>query len=80
VSKPNPKPEFPVGGCAGLSLPAAGGYHLRHLIAVLDAMSGRPAVAEIEAEPEDDRHWVRQAPGRPDFSREERLIHDRDRS
>jgi hypothetical protein len=31
-------------------------------------MSGRPTVSEIKAEPEDDRHWVRQAPDRPNFS------------
>ena len=68
MSKPNPKPEFPVSGCAGRSTPGTGGYHLRHLIAVLDGMNGQPTVSEIKAEPEDDRHWVRQAPDRPNFS------------
>jgi hypothetical protein len=67
MSKPNPKPEFPVCGCAGRGTPSQGGYSLRFMIDVLDRMNGQPAVAEVKPEPEDDRYWARQAPDRADF-------------
>lgn len=47
----------PGGGEAGTS-----GYRLHYLIAVLERMNGLPAVIEIKSEPEDESHWVRQAP------------------
>jgi hypothetical protein len=61
----HPPPDLP---SADGSKPSTGGYSLYHLIAVLDRRNCQPTLVEIKAEPEDDRHWMRQAPGRPDFS------------
>jgi hypothetical protein len=65
MSKPNPKPEFPVCGCAGRGTPGQESYGLHYLIAAIDRMNGRPAISDVKPEPgEDDRQWVRQIPDR----------------
>jgi hypothetical protein len=77
VGKPNQKPEFPPCGCTGWGKPSTSGYSLRFMIAVVDRMNAAPAIAEVKPEPEDDRHWERQVPDRPDFAREESITNDR---
>jgi hypothetical protein len=54
-------------------------YELSRLVAMLVRQQGQPAAAEVKAEPEDERHWVRQpaepvSGGNPNISTTSRKV------
>jgi hypothetical protein len=55
-------PISPALRCDGPRRPGPCGYRLRHDIAALKRVNAVPMAIEIEPEPEDERHWVRQQP------------------
>jgi hypothetical protein len=67
VSKPNPGSGFDPCGCTGRGKPVGRDHGLYYLTAAVERMNARPAVADVEPEPEDERHWVRQVPDRADL-------------